>query len=80
MIISFLNDSHGYRRSVLLGCIGATMALLIPSFADFNLQIPANALIFAVALGIVYKAACREPRREGSRGFPNETRGVRFAR
>ena len=31
---------------------------------DFNLQIPANALIFSVVLGIGYKAACVEPRAE----------------
>lgn len=64
MIISFLNDSHRYCRSVLLGCIGSTLALLIHSFTDFNLQMPANALIFAVVLGIGYKVACIEPREE----------------
>lgn len=62
MVVAFLNDSHRYRRSILLGCIGATLALLIHSVSDFNLQIPANALIFAVVLGIGYKAACLEPR------------------
>jgi O-antigen ligase len=64
MIDSFLNDPRRYRRSVTLGCIGSTLALLIHSVTDFNLQIPANALIFAVVLGIGYKAACLEPREE----------------
>ena len=64
MIVSFLNDSHRYRRSILLGCIGSTLALLIHSLTDFNLHIPANALIFAVILGIGYKAASIEPRAE----------------
>ena len=64
MIVSFLDDPHRYRRSVLLGCIGSTLALLIHSITDFNLQIPANALIFAVVLGIGYKAACVERREE----------------
>jgi O-antigen ligase len=64
MMVSFLNDSHRYRRSILLGCIGSTLALLAHSFIDFNLHIPANALIFAVVLGIGYKASCVERRRE----------------
>jgi O-antigen ligase len=62
MTVSFLDDPRRYRRAVTLGCIGSTLALLIHSVTDFNLQIPANALIFAVVLGIGYKAACVEPR------------------
>jgi O-antigen ligase len=62
MIVSFLFDPRRYRRAVTLGCIGSTLALLTHSVTDFNLQIPANALIFAVVLGIGYKAACVEPR------------------
>jgi len=64
MIASFFNDTRRYRRAVTLGCIGSTLALLIHSVTDFNLQIPANALIFAVVLGIGYKAACLERREE----------------
>jgi O-antigen ligase len=61
MIFSFIADDRRYRRAVVLGCIGATAAMLIHSAADFNLQIPANALGFAVVLGIGYKAALLEP-------------------
>lgn len=57
MIISFLDDHRRYRRAITLGCIGSTLAVLIHSITDFNLQIPANALIFSVVLGIGYKAA-----------------------
>ncbi len=64
MVIFFLRDHRRYRRSVLLGCIGSTLALLIHSLVDFNLQVPANAMIFALILGIGYKAACVEPRKE----------------
>ena len=64
MIMGFLNDTRRFRRSVTLGCIGSTLALLIHSATDFNLQIPANALIFAVVLGIGYKAACIELREQ----------------
>lgn len=64
MIIAFLNDHRRYRRAVILGCIGATLGLLIHSVTDFNLQVPANAMILAMILGIGYKAACVEPKNE----------------
>lgn len=60
MIIAFLKDARRYRPSVLLGCIGGLLAILLHSGTDFNLQIPANALVLAVILGIGYKAACLE--------------------
>jgi len=62
MIICFLDDPRRYRRAITLGCIGSTLALLIHSATDFNLQIPANALIVAVVLGIGYKTVCIERR------------------
>ena len=61
MIVVFLRDPRRYRSSILLGCIGSVIAILIHSAMDFNLQIPANALTLAVVLGIGYKAACVEP-------------------
>ncbi len=64
MVIVFLNDPHRYRRSLLLGCIGSSLALLIHSVMDFNLQIPANALVFALVLGIGYKTSRVGPREE----------------
>jgi len=66
MVVSFLSDARGYRRAVLLGCIGSTLGLLIHSLTDFNLQIPSNALIFSVILGTGYKAA-RSERAEENR-------------
>lgn len=81
MIVSFLVDPRRYRPAVTLGCIGSTLGMLIHSATDFNLQIPANALIFAVVLGIGYKAACVERRGErqaggSSTGRQRETRGL----
>ena len=61
MIVVLTSDASRYRRSVLLGCIGCLVALLTHTVADFNLQIPANAMVFAVILGIGYKVACLEP-------------------
>ncbi len=56
MILAYVAARHPYRRSVLLACIGGSAALLIHSVTDFNLQVPANAMLFAVILGIGYKA------------------------
>ena len=66
MIVAFVTDARRYRPSVLLGCIGSVLAILLHSATDFNLQIPANALILAVVLGIGYKAACLERAAEES--------------
>lgn len=65
MVRSFLSDTRRYRPAITLGCIGSALALLIHSVADFNLHIPANALVFAVILGVGYKSACLE--RQGER-------------
>jgi hypothetical protein len=79
MLVSFLNDPRRYRPAVTLGCLGSTLGMLLHSVTDFNLQIPANALIFAVVLGMGYKAACIERRGErqpggSSTGRQGETR------
>lgn len=67
MVVAFLSDSRGYRRAVILGCIGSTVSLLLHSITDFNFQIPANALIFSTILGIGYKAALVDVRGEDDR-------------
>jgi hypothetical protein len=43
-----------------LGSLGGTSALLFHSAADFNLYIPANALVFAVLLGMGYAMSLDE--------------------
>jgi O-antigen ligase len=55
---------RGYRRAeesfdkaVSLGCIGSIAAILVHSLADFNLYIPANALVFTIILGMAWSSA-----------------------
>ncbi len=48
-----------FERAVALGCFGALVAILLHSLADFNLQIPANALLFVVVLGLTYASSPR---------------------
>src|SRR5271154_23286 len=64
-----LRARSSLARALALGSFGAVVALLVHSVADFNLYIPANALVFAVMLGIGYAmsldegaAAIKEPR------------------
>ena len=73
MVTSFLNSSHRYRRQTLLACIGSTSALLMHSLTDFNLHIPANAFVFAIVLGVGYKAACVEPKEDSRRTTSDRT-------
>ncbi len=40
-----------------LGCAGGVLALLVHGLADFNLQIPANAMVFATLIGLAH--ACQ---------------------
>ena len=52
---------ESFDRAVSLGCIGSIVAILVHSLADFNLYIPANALVFTVILALA-----------GSNGHPAE--------
>jgi len=55
-------------RAVAAGCSGSILALLLHSLTDFNLQIPANALVLAAVLGLAYSASdAAAPKRAGER-------------
>src|SRR6267378_3309157 len=43
-----------FDAAVCLGCIGSIAAILMHSLADFNLYIPANALVFVVTLALAW--------------------------
>lgn len=43
-----------FDGAVWLGCIGSIAAILVHSLADFNLYIPANALVFTVTLALAW--------------------------
>ena len=54
MLQASLRARSSLARSLALGSLGGATALLVHSLADFNLRIPANALVFAVILGLGY--------------------------
>jgi O-antigen ligase len=49
----FFNTKSSLKRGVSLGCTIGVLAIIIHSFFDFNLQIPANALLFFSYLGMI---------------------------
>jgi O-antigen ligase len=47
-----------FDKAVSLGSIGSIAAILVHSLADFNLYIPANALVFTIVLAVAWSSAC----------------------
>jgi len=62
-----LRPAKPESRYLALACSGSLLALLVHSLADFNLQIPANALLFSVILGL---AASLDSPRPASAAHP----------
>lgn len=48
----FVSIDSSEQRGILLTCTGAAFSILIHSLADFNLQIPSNAMLFFTFIGI----------------------------
>ncbi len=51
-IYIFPSIESSIERGILLTCIGSISSLMIHGLADFNLQIPVNATLFFVFVGI----------------------------
>jgi O-antigen ligase len=63
---TFVFGEGNFGRFVALGCMGSIAAMLLHAMADFNLYIPANALVFSAILGLGV-SACREAPQNRSR-------------
>lgn len=48
-----------YDKAISFACLGSITAILLHSLADFNLYIPANALVFAIILALAWSSAHR---------------------
>jgi O-antigen ligase len=53
-LLAGVRSRSEFTRAVALGSLAGAAALLLHSAADFNLYIPANALVFASVLGLGY--------------------------
>jgi O-antigen ligase len=51
---TFRGSKIQFEKTIALGCFGSLFAISLHSLTDFNLQIPANALVFAVVLGLAH--------------------------
>jgi O-antigen ligase len=49
---TFLFAERDFERFAALGCAGSIVAVLLHTLTDFNLYIPANALLFSIVLGL----------------------------
>jgi O-antigen ligase len=53
----WLGRHHPFAKGITLGGLTGILAILLHSFFDFGLQIPANALLLTVIIVLVYKSA-----------------------
>ncbi|MCX5713066.1 MAG: O-antigen ligase family protein [Candidatus Omnitrophica bacterium] len=51
----WLNRHNIFVKGITLGCLTGCLAILLHSFFDFSLQIPAIAFLFAIILALSYK-------------------------
>lgn len=54
---AWLGRHNPFAKGIVLGGLTGILAILLHSFFDFNLQIPANALLFSVVIALTYKCA-----------------------
>ena len=57
---SFHGSDSGFEKTVALGCFASLFAISLHSLTDFNLQIPANALLFVIVLGLAHANSSRK--------------------
>lgn len=56
VVVRWVRNSDPFSIAIGAGGIAATIAVLVHSFGEFNLQIPANALILFVTMAITWRA------------------------
>jgi len=72
-------------KGMAMGGLVALFSILVHSIVDFNLQIPANRLLFSAVLGLTLVSVSLRPRRTGNRdgasisGKPEKIEGARHA-
>jgi len=57
----------GYDEAISFACVGSIVAIVLHSLADFNLYIPANALVFAIILALAWSSVNQATDSEGMR-------------
>ena len=57
LIRMWLNRHNSYVVSLVLGGVASIFSMLVYSLLDFNLHIPANAILFFVIIGLTFRLA-----------------------
>jgi len=57
VFVAWQSQHHPFIKGIVLGGGCGVLSLLLHSFFDFNLQIPANALLLVVLMAVVWKSA-----------------------
>jgi len=63
-------SSTRFKRFVTIGATIGVLSIAIHSLADFNLNIPANAILFAVISGLIFNLRSRNEKEEGYTVLP----------
>lgn len=53
--LAWLSRHNPFAKGIVLGGLTGILAILLHSFFDFNLQIPANTLLFSIITALIYK-------------------------
>jgi len=56
---TFFKTRSSFKQGITLGAMAGIVAILIHSFVDFNLHIPANAILFTVVVALLMTSANR---------------------
>jgi O-antigen ligase len=62
------------QQGVLLACVGGTFSILIHGLADFNLEIPSNAMLFFTFVGILFAMTNDQSQRKIHERWHSESR------
>jgi O-antigen ligase len=67
----YLGSRDPWKRGLSLGCGASILSVVLHSFVDFNLQIPANLMVFAVILALAWSLEWQpEGHRRRKKGHP----------
>lgn len=69
-ILAFDAEPGSLRLNVALGCLAGIVSILLHSFADFNLHIPANGLMFAFLMGLLFASISTRGQQQAPRSKP----------
>lgn len=62
LFVLWMKRKDYFVRGIVFGCMAGIVSLLLHSFVDFNLHIPANALYFVVLFALGFTSVMKQRR------------------